>query len=74
MTGDLSSRLLCETLRERAASRREDLPPIGGGLKPIGESWEQTDELLPVARFLFPLPQGVKTNDVNNIFSSSQEN
>ncbi|MBH8554100.1 hypothetical protein I8751_17355 [Nostocaceae cyanobacterium CENA357] len=50
MTRDLSPRLLCKTLRERTASRREDLPPIGGGLKPIGGERERTDKLLPVAR------------------------
>ncbi|WP_313890041.1 hypothetical protein [Nostoc foliaceum] len=50
MTGDLSP--------------RQDLPPIGGGLRPIGGEREQTDELLPVARSLFPLPKGVDSMSV----------
>ncbi len=38
----------------------QGLPPVGGGLKPKGGEREQgTDELLRVARSLFPLPKGV---------------
>lgn len=41
-------------------SPRQDLPPVGGGLKPKGGFAPRTDELFPTARSLFPLPKGVE--------------